>query len=256
MTAPKSILLDNDFLSDIRVRSIFRKYGEVGIARYIHLITRLNDERGEMLMRHVLLLGDMINVPEEKWQEFISFCMEEKITEQEGERVYVKRLIADAKNVETKRKAWRDRQKKKRDVTRDTSVTSQGTSEEETETEEETELDNKKNGEPPEKHPAARLTKYHDHVWVSETQIEPLMMRFNHEGVGEEGLARAMELLDRDLEKNSEKRGFRCMFKDLIAWPLTQVKLDNNRIRRSSGAGPPKKSAVQIYEEMKLRGEL
>lgn len=146
MSAPKSILLDNDFLSDVRVLALFRKYGEAGICRYVHLLTRLNDERGEMSKSLAVLLGHAIGVADAAWCEFLSDCNGLELIEDDGVTIRIDRLKHDSKNVEQKRKRWRDRQNKKRGVTRDTTVTGGVTSEEETEPEgeEETEDLNKK----------------------------------------------------------------------------------------------------------------
>ena len=143
MSAPKSILLDNDFLSDVRVRALVRALGfEKAIARFVHLLTRFNDEAGEMEMRHALLLGDMIGVGDNEWTSFLMLCLDEKILLQDGETLFIKRILKDSKNVELKRKTWRDKKR----VQRGQAGTSPGTSEEELEQEEEQEVLDKKNG--------------------------------------------------------------------------------------------------------------
>jgi hypothetical protein len=254
MTAPKSILLDNDFLSDVRVRAIVREFKEVGIARYVHLLTRMNDECGEMLKRHCLLLGEMIGVTDAEWERFLTACIAEEIVTEDGDTLRIKRLVKDAKNVEAKRKKWRDRQNKKRGVTRDSSVTSPGTSEEETEPEGEPELDLENSGPSPE--PPQGFVKYLDHVYVSEPQVNILRQRFEHERLGDEGLHRAMEHWDRELQNKPDKRGLRCHFKDLIGWPLAQVKKEKAELERANGTrAGPKKSEAQKAAEIAARLE-
>lgn len=98
------------------------------------------------------------------------------------------------------------------------------------------------------------FVKLSDHVQVSDISHGVLRKRYMDEGLGDEGLQRAVELLDLHLEKNPHLRKKRCMYKDLIGWPLTQVRLDTERLKKAQGVRPAPKTAAEILAEMKAEG--
>jgi hypothetical protein len=128
MTAPKSILLDNDFLDDPKIQLAIDEFGLVVIARYLRLITGLNRAGGRMLKAHVFALGRALGDTKDVWREFLTFCVREELISEDEDSFFKKRLIDDAENIRTKREVWRDKKRILRGVSGDKDETPGGVS--------------------------------------------------------------------------------------------------------------------------------
>lgn len=156
MSAPKSILLDNDFLLDPKLRIAIDVLGPMVVARYVHLLTSLNRQGGRMPKEHARALGWMLGDDKEVWGKFLDFSVQNGLVSEDERSYFKQRLLDDAKNVSTKRKAWREKKKSLRSVSKDKQETPLGVSDlselERNGTEEE--LNIKNNGALESAHPA------------------------------------------------------------------------------------------------------
>jgi hypothetical protein len=115
MSNPRQLFLDNDFIQDPKIQILMIEFGEVAIGRYIHLLTRLNDEGGSMPLKHVRVLGHQIGVSKDEWISFVDFCVQEELFEQDPEYIYHIRLVADSKSLKKKQETWRNNKRKNKD---------------------------------------------------------------------------------------------------------------------------------------------
>lgn len=99
--------------------------------------------------------------------------------------------------------------------------------------------DLKKNGKPPDVPLGLEKCSKADFVYLTAFSKDAIKKRFYDEGLKSADISRAIEHLDRDFTKHPEKRfPIRDHFKDLISWPLDEVK--KKKFEQERARGSPK----------------
>lgn len=97
--------------------------------------------------------------------------------------------------------------------------------------------DLKKNCQPPEVPLGLEKCSKADFVYLTEFSKDAIKKRFLDEGLKNADITRAIEFLDLDFTRNPEKRyPIRDHYKDLISWPLDEVKKKKFELARVKGS--------------------
>lgn len=137
MSNPRTLILDNDFDNDIRIRALAREYGKVAYGLIVRLWARLNRESGRMEEKYMLSLGHDLDETEADWSRFVTLCVTHGLLKCHAGVFFVSRLERDAASVKRKQEQWVERQRKRRERLRVSRVTGGVTSEQEQEQEQE-----------------------------------------------------------------------------------------------------------------------
>lgn len=254
----KHLLLDNHFFEKPKIVALEFKFGGAVLMLYVRTLTDMCKATDAEIDEDVVRArAHEMGIAKDTAEEFILYALERGLYDRGSKPflIFNRRVRLDQEAMAARQDKWKKAKRQQRDI----DETDEGQNEDGTEKCEHLNIEDlntehlKSEDLKAAREPQIGLTKFLDHVYVNETKLDPLKMRFTNEGLGDDGLNRAVELLDRDLEKNPEKRRKRCMYKDLISWPLTQVKVDLNKVRRSQGTGPPRKSTLEMIREAKFK---
>lgn len=100
------------------------------------------------------------------------------------------------------------------------------------------------------------LKKLSEFVYISEINYPILLSHYEKEGLSEKFLIEAVHLLDRDFDKNPEKRHTKCHYKDLITWPMAQVRLNKSKLDGGGSFKKEKVSAAELLEKRKFKQQV
>lgn len=95
------------------------------------------------------------------------------------------------------------------------------------------------------------LIKLSEHVRISPIAIDAFEKRIKDEGLDEKAKQEIIEALDRDFHKNPEKQRESCHFRDLISWPLREIRKDRAQLAKKDPFKPPEPSISESIRAAK-----
>lgn len=236
MSKVKKTIIANNFLDLTEVKLVGKKHDSVGILSVIKSYFAMSESSDGFLDREeILMIAEGWGVEDpESW---LSLCVEKNIFTEESGRYFNTHVQKDREKYQKKL----EYDKKRKGIKNDSVRKDYGkTNDLDIDSDFDNDIDNedlKKNSAP-----QIGLIKISDHVRLTDFSKDQFKMRCAQEGFNFTDRKRMVELLDRDFEKNPEKREERDHFKDLISWPLDAVKLEKAKLERARGSP---KSGIQ-----------
>lgn len=151
------ILLATNLLQDSKIIIILDQFGEVALGRYVHLMTCIGREGGEMPLVACKALGRLLGIDKESWVSFVDACLAIGLLELDGDHVFIERIVEQSIKVAVKQRRWRENKKTPHGFRAESSRNPRGLladspheskEEEEEEEQEEEKKDLKKNSQP------------------------------------------------------------------------------------------------------------
>ncbi len=246
----KHCLIDVDFKDKPKVVDLQEIHGALARLLFIDCICLMSKSTTGGISRITIKsLARAIGVKESACIEILEYCLKEEMFYESNGLVFNSRVDKDQKKLQERRINALERQKRY-EQKRTTNALDTRCPDPVPATVTDTEYNNKNS------QPNIGLIKLSDYVRISEANQELFNLRLKTENLDEKAKLEIIELLDRHLHKNPDQQRETCHFRDLISWPLREIRQDRANLSKKNPFKPPEKSIREIIEERQLKEQI
>lgn len=241
----KHVLLDVTFKDKPKIIDLEIEHKPIARLLVMDILAACSAATNAEITRNVCIyLGNRIGIEAESVENILNYCIDNDILWAVNGKITNPRVIKDQESYYRKLESDRKRKESKR-------IPTGKNTDSDIDFDIDIDINNKENSQP-----KIGLIKLSEHVRISEINKPLFELRLQSEGLDEKAKQEIIELLDRDFHKHPEKRRETCHFRDLISWPLREIRADRSRLSKKDPFKPPEKTIREIREEAKLKQQI